>query len=745
MKIGELFETSVEEKIEPVIKVGETGDPRKLAAEIGSYVITPLIERCIDDFLEHYTDSFLARTTEIGIWISGYFGSGKSYLAKIMALLTENRKLEGVPACDRFAARVPPDAPRRNSIMRSLKRMDQCETELLAFNLNSLDDSKKHPLPQLLLSHYYFSRGYTGNLIYARVIEAELDKQGRLEALHAAVERRTGRPWAQVQGNPMFFRAHLNAAACEVAPEVFQSPQDVERSLKQAELGEIYNVAFLIDIVLEDLKQREQYSRKPQRLLWVLDEAGQWIESDRGRLAQLQAFIEEAAAKGQGKIWVIVTTHGDMGSIYKEARALEADMKKIEGRFRFKHALTTENIELVLEDRLLKKKLAGRQELEAVYEARAGVLRGVGELLYTNQTLPACSPEKFPIYYPFFPYQVSLIPEIVKSLRSKGGRGEQMSGSTRTLLAIVQDILRAGRRRYLYEPVGALVSFDEIYYNLVGEGEVEPDVRTDLSRLRNVVPGATDLTSRVAEVLYLVRELTYIPRTRENIARLLVENVDEDLSTVLSRIEPELDRLVQARMVARIGEEYEFLSGERRTFEDEVDTVRTQYRQQDRELGFVRHFVHDAGKALWRSWIGSNVISFHGGEFHFRLEVDGASVHGIQGYFTLKIVTPLGRLGEVTIDDLESQSLRADEQYSLFFLSGPVRGLERDLTRFLAMEEVVRNWEGDSSKSQEAHKLAQDRRARDLPRLEEKVLDGLKKGLRTCLQQTSACPKRRIT
>ncbi len=95
MKIADLFEVRVEEKIEPVIKVGKTGDEHKLATEIGSYVVTPLIEQHIDDFLEQYTDTFLSNTTEIGVWISGYFGSGKSHLAKVMALLEQNRKLEG--------------------------------------------------------------------------------------------------------------------------------------------------------------------------------------------------------------------------------------------------------------------------------------------------------------------------------------------------------------------------------------------------------------------------------------------------------------------------------------------------------------------------------------------------------------------------------------------------------------------------------------------------------------------------
>jgi predicted PilT family ATPase len=68
-------------------------DEGKLAAEIGAYVVTPMIEKYVDEFLEHYTVSIRLQTTEVGSWISGYFGSGKSHLAKILAMLVENRDL----------------------------------------------------------------------------------------------------------------------------------------------------------------------------------------------------------------------------------------------------------------------------------------------------------------------------------------------------------------------------------------------------------------------------------------------------------------------------------------------------------------------------------------------------------------------------------------------------------------------------------------------------------------------------
>lgn len=726
MQIGELFETRVADKIEPVIKVSETADEHKLASEVGSYVVTPTIEKYLSGFLDHYTDTFQVDTTEIGVWISGYFGSGKSHLAKVMGLLAENRRLAGATACDRFKTRLPSQSEHRGNIERALARMSQCDTRLLAFNVNTLADSKSTPLPKLLLSQFYQSKGYGSNVLYARVIEAELDRQGRLAELHALVEKSSGRTWSDIQKNPTFHQRHLYAAASQLAPEAFPTPQSVGDSLQKAQAGEIHNVGFLIETLLADLDLRERSTRRKQRLLLVLDESGQWIEGDKDRLAQLQALIEEAAVRGQGRIWIVVTTHGDMGSVLKEAKALEGDMKKIEARFRYKFSLTTENIELVLEDRLFKKTLQGRQELDAIYRKRAGVLRDVGEMRGSERVLPACTVEKFSTYYPFLPYQVSLIPEIVKSLRSRGGRGEQLSGSTRTLLAITQDILRSGRRPYLNEGVGPLVSFDEVYSNLAGEGEVTPDVRDDLAKIPRDVLDATPLTQRVAEVLYLVRELPYFVRTKENIARLLASEVEDDMAGLVERAGPELERLQKARRVGLIGDEYEYLTGEKRTFEEAVAAREAELRAQDLERGLSDHFFHSAGRAFWTEWLGFQTISYEGVEFAFRLWLDIMPVPGRQGDVTLRIATPLAR---ETLEAMEDKSLRSDEQNTVFVFSAAILRFEEHLRRYIAMREVIDTWKGDTHRSEEAKRLAHERERDDLPKVRSKVLDDLKAGL----------------
>ena len=720
MFIKEIFETKIEEKIDPVIKVGERQNDQKLAAEIGNFVVTPALEQLLEEVLEHYTDTILSATDETGVWISGYFGSGKSHLAKIISLLIENRTLEGLTATERFKSRVPPSSQRHDALIRHLSRISQCTTNVLAFNLNTLIGSKDTPLPLVLLNQYYISKGYSSNHIFAKVIESELDKMGKLETLHSAAERLINKPWKDIQKNPGFYRKKLYAAVCEVAPDHFSTADEVEAALKSAESGDVYNIQFLVSTLLEDLKVQEKKEKKPCRLMLVMDETGQWIGDDGDRLHLLQAFVEEAGSRGQGKIWVTVTTHEDMSSIIRNAKGLKTDMKKIEARFRFKISLTTENIERVLEDRLLKKNVAGKKEIASVYQANAGVLRGMGQLEDTLQKLPDCTPDSFEKFYPFFPYHIHLIPDIGKSLRSAGGRGEQLSGSTRTLLAITQDIICSGRRNYLKEPVGDLVSFDEVYGNLEGS-EVNPDVRKELSRITERVPGATDLTRRVAEVLYLIREIGYIPKTAQNIGRLLVERTDDDVAAIVRKITPELEKLQKAKIVARIGDDYEFLTKEGRNFEEEVIETMSSFRWQDVLKGIEELDLKDI--------VDFSTVPLQGWECPVKIAFDNKEV-ARDGDIRIQIYSPLERLGGKQIADVEEDSTHHTNDHTLFVLCGTVPKFDDQVKYFIAMQNVINLWKGDPHKSGEAQRLATDREENELKKQRGKIRDSINESLR---------------
>lgn len=722
MFIREIFETKIEEQIDPVIKVSDRENDLKLASEINNYIVTPTIEGHIEDFLEYYTDTFQTNTDAIGLWISGYFGSGKSHLAKILSLIVENRSLNGLPASDYFKERIPISSKKSDAIMRHLSRIPQCDTQVLAFNINTLMGSHENLLPVLLLNKYYTSKGYCNNHIFAKVIEAELDNLGKIDEFHEAVERLTKKPWNKVKTLSSTYIQKFYQAVTEVWPDQFATPAQVESSIALASKGENYNIEMVVQVILEDLAVRESKTSHLCRFLFVIDEAGQWIGDDGDRLHLLQSFVEEAGLRGQGKIWTIITTHEDMASVISNAAHLKADMKTIQERFKFTFSLTTENIELVLEDRLLKKNLSGRDELVKIYQDYAGSLGGIGQLDVEAQKMPLCSKDRFIAFYPYFPYQIHLIPDIVKSLRSAGGRGEQLSGSTRTLLAIAQDIINSGRREYLNQPVGSLVSFDELFVNLEGS-EVNPEIRRDISRIEEIVPDATLLTRRVAEVLYLIREIPYLPKTDSNIAKFFVERVDENLSDVKGRINPELERLVKAKMVSRIGNEYEFLTKEGRSFEEDVqDHMGTTFRN----FGSLQQGLAELNLF---SLIEVSNAPYLGWDVPLRIKVD-ESVVTKDGDVKVQIYSPLSLVKGYTLPMVEEESLAADNQYVIYLLCSSVPHFDDNLRYYLAMKKVIDLWKGDPQKSDESRRLASDRESTDLRKQKEKVQEGLFEGLR---------------
>ena len=370
---------------------------------------------------------------------------------------------------------------------------------------------------------------------------------------------------------------------------------------------------------------------------------------------------------------------------------------------------------------MFRKNVQGKREIETLYKSNPGVLRDLGQLQNTAQVLPECSEDRFSAFYPFFPYQIHLIPEIVKSLRSKGGRGEQLSGSTRTLIAITQDVMRAGRRDYLKSNVGELVSFDEVYANLASEGEVTADARRDLSRIEEVVPGAITLTRRVAEVLYLIRELTYLPRTIDNIARLLVENASDDLPLSINRIRPEIDKLVKARLVAVAGEEYEFLTGERRTFEEEVANEGATLRRAEIEAGL--------GEFVSTAILGFERIPYKNFEFPVRIFFDDQVVTK-EGHIEVRIASPLAAVDGLKVSDLEDKSLRPDMQHTIFVLADRLPALVDQVRDFLAMRAVINRWKSDPHRSEEARKLALERESNSLEKLKTSVVRSIRDGLK---------------
>ena len=111
--LKDLFVYPIERYIPPVAKVTDVTE-ETVATDLREYVVTTPIERALADFLEVYAESRTAPTDKIGVWISGFFGSGKSHFAKVLSYLLTNPAVSGRPARELCPAAGRESPPRRD-------------------------------------------------------------------------------------------------------------------------------------------------------------------------------------------------------------------------------------------------------------------------------------------------------------------------------------------------------------------------------------------------------------------------------------------------------------------------------------------------------------------------------------------------------------------------------------------------------------------------------------------------------
>ena len=101
MNIGQMFYKPIDRDLKGVIKVGQD-DNLNIRQELEEYVVTRELQKHFRDFFDSYKKGIIGNTDKMGVWISGFFGSGKSHFLKILSYLLANKIVEGKSALDYF-------------------------------------------------------------------------------------------------------------------------------------------------------------------------------------------------------------------------------------------------------------------------------------------------------------------------------------------------------------------------------------------------------------------------------------------------------------------------------------------------------------------------------------------------------------------------------------------------------------------------------------------------------------------
>lgn len=545
MKIQSMFQKDINRDINGVVKVAQD-DEKSLHQELSEYIITKELRRHFRTFFDNYTKAIDQPTDKMGVWISGFFGSGKSHFLKMLSYLLSNQEVQGVPAIDYFKDKF--DDP---MMYAQAVKCVSIPTESILFNIDIEGPINKDKTAVLrtFAKMFYNHCGFYGDDLKIAKLERFIDRQGKTEEFRQKFEEVNGGPWVETRDSFAFFEDDV----VEVLQSVLGMSEQAARNWFNGEETNELSIAQLVS----DIKEYVDSKGDKFRLLFMVDEVGQYIGDDGDLMINLQSLVEELGAKCMGKVWVMVTSQEAIDSVVKIAGD---DFSKIQGRFNTRLSLSSSSVDEVIKKRVLAKTEEADQLLHMVYDKEQAVLKNL--FVFNDSVLDIkgfADSGEFVATFPFVPYQFIIIQKVLAEIRKHGNSGKHLSGGERSMLSGFQEAAQKVQEK----DENALLPF-YLFYDTV-HTFLESAIRRVIDRCQNAADNHDGIEPQdvaVLKLLYLVRYIDDIKANIDNIATLMVDDIRTDKIALRASVTASLERLQSQNYVSRNGDTYAFLTDE---------------------------------------------------------------------------------------------------------------------------------------------------------------------------------------
>lgn len=534
-KIGSLFANDVGRTIEEVIKVDQA-DEDVIAGEIAEYVATDSIKRSFIEVLETYQETPQKPREGTAVWVSGFFGSGKSSFAKLLGLVLENRMIKGVPAADRFAKQIGDN--RLTVVLKTIG--EKIPTHAVIFDVSTDRGirSGDQMLTEIMYRLFLESLGYAKDIDLAE-LEIDLETAGRLSEFEAAYQSQYGKEWRDARSLLSFAIGQASTIMSQLDPTTFPAADSWGKTRAKPNV----TTGLFADRVVNLMARR----KKGHSLLFVVDEVGQFVARDVQKMLDLQAIVQQLGLRGRGKFWTVVTSQEKLSELVSGLDDKKIELARLMDRFPLQVHLEPSDISEVTSKRVLQKDSKAEAALGKLYDDNRARL-DVNSRISADVRLPTLSREGFIDLYPLLPYQIDLIIDIVSGLRLQGGASKHVGGANRTIIKLAQQLLINPATEIAAMDIGGLVRLDQVY-DLIS-GNISSDIRQKIESIPARVKHP--LAQPVAKVVCLLQFVKTVHRTPENIAAALVADVSADSRLV--EVRDALDELEKGQFV-RLGDD----------------------------------------------------------------------------------------------------------------------------------------------------------------------------------------------
>ena len=632
MIIRNMFEKQIDRPINGVIKVDEEVE-KVIEQEVGEYVITNELKKHFITFFSFYADALNVPTADIGVWISGFFGSGKSHFLKMLSYIMENKEINGVRTVERFREKFADDP----ATFMLIDQATQPDTETILFNIGIQSSINKDDtaVQRVFAKVFYEHLGLYGRNLKVAQLEYYILRQGKYDEFKAAYLRRSGKTWEDDRQGFAFKGKFIVPTLMEVL--------DMSEEHANAWFKDKAPVEFSIELLVSQIKEYVESKSKDFHLLFMADEVGQYVGTNVSLLLDLQGVIEKLGSECKGKVWVVCTGQSALDEIIK---VRSDEFSRIQDRFKTRLSLSSSSVDEVIQRRLLKKTPEAEALLEKEYDQNAAVLRNL--FAFTTNIVAIkrdyLGGHEFAANYPFIPYQFILLQRVFTEIRRHGNSGKNSSDSARPMLAGFQEAITMVSAQ---DAAGSILDRDEYaivpfyrFYDTVHRS-LDPAIRNVIEKaIRDAEQGfgiqKDDVN--VLKLLYLLRYIQeYMPATLDNLTILMADDIRMDKLARKSEIQASLDRLMSQNYIARHADQYNFLTDEEQDIQREISNTPVDTAKISERIGSI----------IYGGIYTNKKFHFGKSDFPFDQLVDGHAIGVLTGGMRLRVLT------DATPDDMK--------------------------------------------------------------------------------------------
>ena len=618
MQIQELFYKDINRPINGVIKVGQDDDAN-IYQELDEYVVTRELDGHFRTFFDRHNSALDQPTDKMGVWIAGFFGSGKSHFLKILAYLLENREVRGKKAFDFFDDLRIPDGVLRANIQRSVNT----DADVILFNIDSKADagskSQKDSIVKVFQKVFDEKLGYFGSVPAIAEFERRLDQRGLYLPFKNAFQALNGNSWESERNSWHFEQSTIQ----EALQTVTGMAENEARLMVEAFSNQAVETSpeKFARSVKEYLDQRG----KQHQIMFMVDEVGQYIGANSDLMLNLQTVVEDLGIHCKGRAWVIVTSQEAMDEITKN-RIKGNDFSKIVGRFGRPISLSSANTDEVIRLRLLVKSEVANTYLQDLYVQKEAVLKNqitfsedCAELLgYRDRT-------EFASTYPFVPYQFKLLQKVFEQIRLTGAAGKHLAMGERSLL----DAFQIAAKGFANSETGVLVPFNLFYAAI--EGFLDTSVKRAISQAAENRQLQEEDDLPVLKTLFMIKYVQSIRANLGNLTTLCLSHIDQDKLALRDRLKSSLERLERQTLIQREGDLYIFLTQEEQDIGREIKKINI---NNDAVIAELQ-------SSIWNVIFPDKKYRYdERHQYEFNRKIDDRASGNQQYDFTLHLITP---------------------------------------------------------------------------------------------------------